>query len=57
MGSKKCCSYDCEKVLKGENKGIDQDEAKEIKQELQEIKGYLKKHNENVDKVLNNFLK
>jgi len=56
VGSKKCCSYDCEEALKNKNKGINKDEAKEIKKELQEIKDYLKKNNENAIKVLNNLL-
>ena len=52
----KCCSYECEKELKEKNKGIDKDEAKEIKKELQEIKDYLKKNNNDAMKVLNNLL-
>ena len=56
VGSKKACSWECEKALKGEDKGVDKDEAKEIKKELQEIKDYLKKNNENAIKVLNNLL-
>ncbi|CAI2191891.1 7102_t:CDS:10 [Funneliformis geosporum] len=50
VGVKKACSYDCQKALKGEDKGVNKDEAKEIKKELQEIKDYLKNHNENANK-------
>ena len=53
---KNFCSWECQNAYKDKNKGINQDDAKEIKKELQEIKGYLKKHNENVDKTLNNLL-
>jgi len=56
VGSKKACSWECEKALKGEDKGIDKDDAKEIKKELQEIKDYLKKNNNDAMKVLNNLL-
>jgi hypothetical protein len=42
--------------LRGKDKGNDNDDAKEIKKELQEIKDYLKKHNENVNKVLTGLL-
>jgi len=42
--------------LKGEDKGIDKDDAKEIKKELQEIKDYLRKNNNDAMKVLNNLL-
>ena len=54
--SKKCCSYDCKEALKNKNKGIDKDDAKEIKKELQEIKDYLRKNNNDAMKVLNNLL-
>ena len=53
---KKFCSWECQNSWKDKNKGINKDDAKEIKKELQEIKDFLKKNNENVTRTLTNLL-